>query len=81
MEYDKPRLGDIYLTMAEWARRTGIKYTTLRARIRRGIPFEDAIEMKEIHMCCLFRGAEITALVASHHRPMILIMGLKLHKM
>lgn len=37
------------LTMAEWARRTGIKYTTLRARIRRGVPFEEAIKMKEIH--------------------------------
>ena len=32
------------LTMAEWAREVGIKYTTLRARIRRGIPFEKAIE-------------------------------------
>lgn len=33
------------LTMAEWAREFDIKYTTLRARIRRGIPFEEAIKM------------------------------------
>lgn len=32
-------------TMAEWARVLGIKYTTLRARIRRGKTFEDAINM------------------------------------
>lgn len=30
-------------TMAEWARTVGMKYTTLRARIRRGMPFEEAI--------------------------------------
>lgn len=34
------------MTMAEWARIFGIKYTTLRARIRRGVPFEDAIKIK-----------------------------------
>lgn len=32
-------------TMAEWARILGIKYTTLRARIRRGHTFEEAISM------------------------------------
>ena len=32
------------LTMAEWARVAGIKYSTLRARIRRGVPFEEAIK-------------------------------------
>ena len=31
------------MTMAEWAREVGLKYTTLRARIRRGMPFEEAI--------------------------------------
>lgn len=31
-------------SMAEWARVFGIKYTTLRARIRRGIPFDKAIK-------------------------------------
>lgn len=31
------------MTMAEWAREVGMKYTTLRARIRRGMPFEQAI--------------------------------------
>jgi len=30
-------------TMAEWARTVGMKYTTLRARVRRGMPFEEAI--------------------------------------
>lgn len=32
-------------TMAEWARLLGIKYTTLRARLRRGASFEEAINM------------------------------------
>lgn len=36
--------GEIH-TMAEWARSLGIKYTTLRARIRRGHTFEEAILM------------------------------------
>lgn len=32
-------------TMAEWAKIFQIKYTTLRARIRHGVPFEEAILM------------------------------------
>ena len=31
------------MSMAEWARKIGIKYTTLRARIRRGMPLEEAL--------------------------------------
>ena len=32
------------MTMSEWARATGINYSTLRARIRRNVPFEIAIQ-------------------------------------
>lgn len=32
------------MTMSEWAREVGMKYTTLRARIRKGWSFENAIE-------------------------------------
>lgn len=34
------------LTEAEWARKIGVKYTTLHERIRRGIPVEKALTMK-----------------------------------
>lgn len=32
------------MTMAEWARETGINYSTLRERIRKGVPFEEAVK-------------------------------------
>lgn len=33
-------------TMSEWADIFNIKYTTLRARIRRGVPFQEAVKTK-----------------------------------